>query len=70
MRRKYNKSLYENYTVIKKTLDKVDEILNDYISFHKGNFYYYLVRCEFLLEFDNNFIISQQMYKLTFAIKC
>ena len=64
-----NESEYMNYlaTLLKKddslykkiinnvNLDEVDEILNDYISFHNENSDLYFVNCEFVIEFDNNF---------------
>ena len=37
-------------------MDKVNKILNNYISFHNKIFDFYFVNCEFVIEFDNNFI--------------
>ena len=52
--------LYENYTNNNNILDDVDKILSDYVTTHKKKFYFYLIRCEFVLEFDNNFITNMK----------
>ena len=53
--KKYDKSLYKNYTKKNVNLAEVDKILNDYITTHINYFNFYLVNCEFVIEFDNNF---------------
>ena len=60
MRKKDDKSLYENYTIKNINLDENDKILTDYVTTHNKKFYFYLVRCEFVLEFDNNFTTNIQ----------
>ena len=60
MRKKDDKSLYENYTINKINLDEVDKILSSYVTTHNKKSYFYLVRCEFVLEFDNNFTTNIQ----------
>ena len=54
-RKKNDKSLYKIYTINKVNLDEVDKILNDYITTHKNYLGFYLVNCELVIEFDNNF---------------
>ena len=65
MRKKDDKSWYENYIIKNFNLDKFDKILPDYVTTHTKKFSFYLLRCEFVLEFDNNFT---KVYKLTIAI--
>ena len=62
MRKKDDKSLYENYTIDNINLDEVDKILSDYVTTHIKKFYFYLLRCEFVLEFDNNFTTNIQTH--------
>ena len=54
MRKKDDKSLYEKYTINNINLDEVDKIKSDYVTIHDKKFDFYLVKCEFVLEFDNN----------------
>ena len=56
LRKKKDKSLYNKFTIINVNFDEVNKILNDYISSHNKNFDFCLINCEFVLEFDNNFI--------------
>ena len=42
-------------------MDEVNEILNDYISFHNKNFDFYFINCEFLMESDDNFLAIIQI---------
>ena len=37
-------------------MEDVNKILNDNISSHNTNFDFYFINCEFVIEFDNNFI--------------
>ena len=53
-----DKSLYKKYTMNNNNLDDINRILNDYISTHKKNFDFYFNKCEFVVEFDNNFIAN------------
>ena len=62
MRKKDDKSWYENHTIDNINLEEVDKILSDYIATHNKKFYFSLVRCEFVLEFDNNFTINIQTH--------
>ena len=41
-------------------MDEVIKILNDYISTHNKNFDFYSIKCEFAMEFDNNFIANKK----------
>ena len=52
---KKDKSTYIKFTNNNINLDEVDNILNDYITFHCEKFNSYLIRCEVVIEFDNNF---------------
>ena len=54
MRKKRDQHLYENNIINIINLDKVDKILDDYVTTHNKIFYYYLVGCDIKLEFDNN----------------
>ena len=60
MWKKEDKSLYEIYTINNINFDEVDKILSDYVTTHNKKFYFYLVRCEFVLEFDNIFTTNIQ----------
>ena len=48
--------MYKIYTFNNANLDEVNKISNDYISTHNKNFDFYFINCEFVIEFDNNFI--------------
>ena len=37
-------------------MEEVNKLLNDYISNHNKNFDFYFIDCEFVIEFNNNFI--------------
>ena len=39
-------------------MDEVNKILNDYISTHNKSFDFYFINCQFVIEFDNNFIAN------------
>ena len=56
LRKKDGKILYKKYTINNISWDEVNKILNDYISTYNKNFDYYFMKCEFVIEFDNNFI--------------
>ena len=58
LRKKDDKCLYKKYTVNKINLDEVSNLINDYISTHNKYFDFYFVNCEFVIEFDNNFIAN------------
>ena len=58
--KKDDKNFYENYTFNIINLDEVDKILSDYVTTHDKKFYIFLFRCEFVLEFDNNFTTNIQ----------
>ena len=60
LRRKDDKILYKKYTTNKINLDEVNKILNDYISTHNKKFDFYFFNCEFVIEFDNNFIANKK----------
>ena len=60
LRKKDDKSLYKTLTINNVNLDKVNKILNDYISTHNKNFYFYFNICDFVQEFDNNFIANKK----------
>ena len=47
--------IYKKYTINNNNLGEVDKILNNYISYHNNKFNFYLVNCEFVIDFDNNF---------------
>ena len=50
----------KKYIIYHVNLDKVNKIINDYISTHNKNFEFYFINCEFVIEFDNNFIANIQ----------
>ena len=54
-RKKNDKNLYIKYTINNISFDELDEILKDYISIHYKKFVFYLISCELIIEFDNNF---------------
>ena len=55
LRKKNDISLYKKYTINNINLGEVDKILNDYVTIHNKKLYFYLISCEFVIEFDNNF---------------
>ena len=65
--RKIDKNLYIKYTIINISFDELDKILEDYISTHNKIFVFYLISCELIIEFDNNFteIIKTDYYYKT-----
>ena len=54
--------LYKRYTFNNFNLDEVDKILNDYVTIHNENFYFYLICCEFVIEFDNSFTANIETF--------
>ena len=58
LRRENDKSLYKKNTINNINLDEVNKILNDYISTQNKNSDFNSVNCEFVVEFDNNFIAN------------
>ena len=60
LRKRYDKSFYERYINNNIDSDEFDKLLNDYITTHSKKIYYSLLRCEFVVEFDNNFTINIQ----------
>ena len=54
-RKKTDKKLYIKNTIYKISFDELDEILQDYISTHNKKIVFYLISCELIIEFDNNF---------------
>ena len=48
--------MYKKNTINNINADKVNKILNDYISTHNKNFDFCFINCEFVIEVDNNFI--------------
>ena len=56
LRKENDKSFFKKYTINNINLDDVDKVLNDYISSNNKNFDFYFINCEFVLEFDNNYI--------------
>ena len=43
------------YVINNVNLDEVDKIINDYVSTHNNKFDFYIIYCDCLIEFDNNF---------------
>ena len=60
LRKENDKCFYKKYTLNNFNLDEVNKIINDYISTHNKNFDFYFINCEFVIEFDNNFIANIQ----------
>ena len=58
LRKENDKSFFKKYTINNINLDDVNKVLNDYISSHNKNFDFYFINCEFVLEFDNNYITN------------
>ena len=52
--RKKDKKLYIKYTINNINFDELEKILNDYVTTHNKKFDFYLIRCDFIIEFDNN----------------
>ena len=52
--------MYKIYTIKNANLDEINKTLNDYISTHNKIFDFYFINCEFVIEFDNNFIANIQ----------
>ena len=55
LRKKIDKSLYNNFTINNYDLDEVIKTLNNYISTHNKIFEFYFINCEFVIEIDNKF---------------
>ena len=55
--KEYDKSFYENYSIINPNLDEIEKILNDYITSYNRKFDIYFINCDLNLVFDNNFKI-------------
>ena len=60
LRKEDDKSLYKKYTINNINLDEVNKIIDDYISSHNKNFDFQFINCEFVIEFDNNFIVNKK----------
>ena len=58
LRKENDKSFYKKYTINNINLDDVNKVLNNYISSHNKNVDFYFINCEFVIEFDNNFITN------------
>ena len=56
LNKKYDKSIYKKYVINNINLDEFDKILSYYIFHHKKKFDIYFFKCDFQIEFDNNFI--------------
>ena len=41
-------------------MDEVNKLLNDYIFINNKNFDFYFINCDFVVEFDDNFIANIQ----------
>ena len=53
--KKIDKNLYIKYTINNISFDELDKTLKDYISTHLKKLVFYLISCELIIEFDNNF---------------
>ena len=53
--------LATKYTVYNINLDEINKILSDYISHHSKKFVLYFIKCEFEIDFDNNFTANIQI---------
>ena len=60
LRKENHKFFYKKCTLNNFNLDEVNKIINDYISFHNKNFDLNFINCEFVIEFDNNFVANTQ----------
>ena len=54
-RKKNDKNLYIKHTINNISFDELDKILKEYICTHNKKFVFYLISCELIIEFDNNF---------------
>ena len=82
MRKKNDKELYDNFIIDDVNLDEVDKIIIDYVTIHNEKFDVSLVRCDFIVEFDDfitniktNYLVNKDhiinLKKfLSFDIKC
>ena len=41
-------------------MDEFDKIVNDYVTTHNKKFDFYLISCDFVIEFDNNFTANME----------
>ena len=48
--------VYMKTILLNVKLDEVNKILIDFISTHNKNFDFLFINCEFVIEFDDNFI--------------
>ena len=55
LRKKNGKSIYNKYTINNINLDEFEKRLDNYVTTHNKKFDFYFIRCEFILQFDNNF---------------
>ena len=55
LREKNEKEIYLKYTFNNISLEEVDKMLNDYITTHNEKFDFYLISCDVVIQFDNNF---------------
>ena len=69
--KKIDLNLYLKYTINNKSFDELDKILEEYISSHNKKIVFYLISCELIIEFDNNFTenIKTDSYYNTDVIK-
>ena len=51
----YAKYFGINHAINNPDTSEIDKILNDYITKHIWKFEFYLVKCDFKLDYDNNF---------------
>ena len=54
-RKEIGTSLCDEYTINNINLDEVEKIFHDYISYNNKKFIFYFIRCEFTLQFDDDF---------------
>ena len=52
----------KRYTINNIELDKIDEILNNYITIYNKDYDIFCINCKFILEFDNNFILNTETH--------
>ena len=53
--KEYDKSLYENHSIVNPNLNEFDKIFDDYTTSHNRKLNIYFINCEFNFVFDNNF---------------
>ena len=53
--KKNDNSLYVKYTINNINLDELDRIINNHITTHNKKMNFYLIGCQLVIEFDNNF---------------